>query len=354
MSPPGVAFEALPRIDAVAISHDHYDHLDLATVKRLMETHNPYSLVPLGLKAWLAEHSITKVEEADWWQEREHRGVRFVCLPAQHFSQRTLSDANSRLWASWAIIGRDRRFYFGGDTGYFISMATKIILPAVRRILLSAVAAAFAGAVAAPSFVAPALAQTHGANPAGAGAADAAAATACAAAGAGTGFRRRPGRRPAWRRREHLDLSERQGRGKPRRGADAGTAGRLAVPGLLRRVLQGSRRQRRRPRLAEGAVARFGLRHRCREGHRHHQQPCDRRRRRDRSQLLRRLEAQGRTRRHRHQDRHRGAQGRPDTEEADGGQVRRFQQDADRRLGHGDRQPVRARRHGDGRHHFGP
>ena len=119
LSPPGMAFENLPRIDAVVLSHDHYDHLDLATVKRLSETHNPIFFVPLGMKAWLAENGVTRVKESDWWQEREHRGVRFVCLPAQHFSQRSLLDANTRLWASWAILGRDRRFYFSGDTGYF-------------------------------------------------------------------------------------------------------------------------------------------------------------------------------------------------------------------------------------------
>ena len=118
-SPPGVAFEDLPRIDVVVISHDHYDHLDLATVKRLAATHNPLFLVPLGIKDWLAAQGVTRVEELDWWQERGYRGVRFVCLPAQHFSQRTLWDANRRLWASWSLISRDRRFYFGGDSGYF-------------------------------------------------------------------------------------------------------------------------------------------------------------------------------------------------------------------------------------------
>jgi len=118
-SPPGLAFEDLPRIDAVVISHDHYDHLDLATVKRLAATHDPLFLVPLGLKTLLADNGVTRVDELDWWQEIEYRGVRFVCLPAQHFSQRTLWDANRRLWASWSIISRDRRFYFGGDSGYF-------------------------------------------------------------------------------------------------------------------------------------------------------------------------------------------------------------------------------------------
>ena len=119
LSPPGLAFESLPQIDVVVISHDHYDHLDLATVKSLAEKHNPLFLVPLGLKAWFAENGMSRVEELDWWQEREYGGVRFVCLPSQHFSQRTLWDGNTRLWATWAVLGRERRFYFSGDTAYF-------------------------------------------------------------------------------------------------------------------------------------------------------------------------------------------------------------------------------------------
>jgi len=119
LSPPGLAFEDLPRIDVVVISHDHYDHLDLPTVKRLADARDPLFLVPLGLGSWFAENGITRVEELDWWQAREYRRLKFVCVPAQHFSQRTPWDKNRRLWASWAVIGETRRFYFGGDTGYF-------------------------------------------------------------------------------------------------------------------------------------------------------------------------------------------------------------------------------------------
>ena len=119
LGPPGLAFEALPRIDVVVISHDHYDHLDLPTVKRLAAAHDPLFIVPLGLKPWFADNGMTRVEELDWWQEREHGGVRFTCVPAQHFSQRSFWDANRRLWASWAIAGREKRLYFAGDTGYF-------------------------------------------------------------------------------------------------------------------------------------------------------------------------------------------------------------------------------------------
>jgi L-ascorbate metabolism protein UlaG (beta-lactamase superfamily) len=119
LSPPGLAFEDLPRIDVVLISHDHYDHLDLRTVKRLAAAHDPLFLVPLGLRAWFTDNGMTRVEEFDWWQEREYRGVKFVCVPAQHFSQRTFWDASQRLWASWAVLSPERRLYFSGDTGYF-------------------------------------------------------------------------------------------------------------------------------------------------------------------------------------------------------------------------------------------
>lgn len=119
LSAPGLAFEDLPPVHVVVISHDHYDHLDVATVKRLAETHDPLFVVPLGLKHWLAEQGIERVEELDWWQSHEHRGLRLVCLPAQHFSQRTPWDGNRRLWASWAVIGASKRLYFSGDTGYF-------------------------------------------------------------------------------------------------------------------------------------------------------------------------------------------------------------------------------------------
>jgi N-acyl-phosphatidylethanolamine-hydrolysing phospholipase D len=119
LSSPGLAFEDLPRIEFVLISHDHYDHLDLNTVKRLAEAHDPLFLVPLGLKAWFADNGMRRVEELDWWQEREYHGVRFVCVPAQHFSQRTLWDGNKRLWASWGVLSAKRKFYFAGDTGYF-------------------------------------------------------------------------------------------------------------------------------------------------------------------------------------------------------------------------------------------
>ena len=119
LSPPGLAFEDLPRIDVVLISHDHYDHLDLGTVKRLAAAHDPLFVVPLGLKAWFADNGMTRVTELDWWDSREYGPLRLVCVPAQHFGQRTPWDRDTRLWASWAVVGTTLRFYFGGDSGYF-------------------------------------------------------------------------------------------------------------------------------------------------------------------------------------------------------------------------------------------
>ena len=117
--PPGLRFEDLPPIHAVLISHDHYDHLDIETVKRLHAAHHPRFFVPLGLKAWLGEIGIEDVTELDWWDDQTFQGLKLVCLPAQHFSGRTLWDTNRRLWGGWAVIGHDRRFLFLGDTGYY-------------------------------------------------------------------------------------------------------------------------------------------------------------------------------------------------------------------------------------------
>ena len=117
-TPPGIPFSDLPRIDFVLISHDHYDHLDEATVRRLARTFNPRFVVPLGLKAWLEDRGITNVVELNWGESVTVAGLTVVCTPAQHGSGRTLIDQGRRLWASWAVLG-SKRFYFAGDTGYY-------------------------------------------------------------------------------------------------------------------------------------------------------------------------------------------------------------------------------------------
>lgn len=117
---PGLEIGDLPPIDFVVISHNHYDHLDLPTLKTLAK-HNPETLfyVPLGNAALLREQGIDKVEELDWGQTAVYKGATIHCLPSQHWSKRSLTDDHKALWSSWAVTGSDRRFYFAGDTGYF-------------------------------------------------------------------------------------------------------------------------------------------------------------------------------------------------------------------------------------------
>jgi len=119
VAPPGLKFENLPPIHVVVISHDHYDHLDVATVKRLAAEHRPKFLAPLRFKQWFADIGITDVDELDWWDHRVVRGLTFTCVPAQHFSGRSLWDRNRRLWSGWVVAGRAKRLYFAGDTAYF-------------------------------------------------------------------------------------------------------------------------------------------------------------------------------------------------------------------------------------------
>jgi N-acyl-phosphatidylethanolamine-hydrolysing phospholipase D len=120
--PPGMRIEDLPPIHAVVISHDHYDHLDAPTLDRLARAHRPRFFVPLGIRAWLAGRDIRDVVELDWWESASFRGLTVVCTPAQHSSGRGLHDQNQRLWASWVVLGGIKRFFFAGDTGYWVGL----------------------------------------------------------------------------------------------------------------------------------------------------------------------------------------------------------------------------------------
>lgn len=118
--PPGVALDALPPIDVVVISHNHYDHLDRDSVRALnaRAAGKTLFLVPLGLKPWMAEQGITHVVELDWWRSHVVRGVEFFLTPVQHWSARGLGDRSQTLWGGWAVFGPDFHWYFSGDTGY--------------------------------------------------------------------------------------------------------------------------------------------------------------------------------------------------------------------------------------------
>jgi len=115
----------LPVIHGVVLSHDHYDHLDLPTVRGLRDRLGDGLrwITPLGYRSWFAESGIGSVTELDWWEESAIREgsarVSVRALPAQHWSRRGWK-VNARLWASWGLrCGSGRSVYFGGDSGYF-------------------------------------------------------------------------------------------------------------------------------------------------------------------------------------------------------------------------------------------
>lgn len=122
--PPGVALDDLPDIDFVIVSHNHYDHLDVATLAKLAERNRQtLFIVPLENAATLRDAGVGNVVELDWGGSVEIAGLRVVCLPAQHWSGRSLWDRSTTLWGSFAVIGPEHRFYFAGDTGYFDGFA---------------------------------------------------------------------------------------------------------------------------------------------------------------------------------------------------------------------------------------
>jgi len=115
---PGIPFDQLPPIDVVLISHNHYDHLDLPTLKRLERRFHPLFIVPLGNKKLLQANRFTHVKEMDWWQHITYKNVHITMLPAQHSAQRGMLDSNRSLWASYGIAFSGHKYYFAGDSAY--------------------------------------------------------------------------------------------------------------------------------------------------------------------------------------------------------------------------------------------
>jgi len=120
--PPGIRFEDLPPIDLVLISHNHYDHLDLPTLRMLAQRDDPKVIAPLNNAHIIARAGLRQVRELDWWEDVEvdtdGRRVRITCVPAQHFSARTPFDRNKSLWAGFVIDTASGPVYFAGDTGF--------------------------------------------------------------------------------------------------------------------------------------------------------------------------------------------------------------------------------------------
>jgi L-ascorbate metabolism protein UlaG (beta-lactamase superfamily) len=117
-SAPGLSIKNLPPIDAVIISHNHYDHMDLDTLKRLNDRDQPTFLTPLANKHYLENVGISKILELDWWQSHRIGKVTIVATPAQHWSKRTLFDANRALWSGFYVQGEKQSVFFAGDTAY--------------------------------------------------------------------------------------------------------------------------------------------------------------------------------------------------------------------------------------------
>ncbi len=115
---PPISIEQLPHIDAIIISHDHYDHLDYSSIQKLKGKTGQF-FVPLGVGTHFREWGVAdeKIHELDWWEEIDFEDLKLACLPARHFSGRGLT-RDETLWASWAIFSEGENIYFSGDGGY--------------------------------------------------------------------------------------------------------------------------------------------------------------------------------------------------------------------------------------------
>lgn len=123
-SPPPLRISELPRLDYVLISHNHYDHLDFATVKRIIRRFPEVTfVVPLGLESWFRRRGARHVQQLDWWQSLEQEGLSFTAVPARHWSMRTLHDRNRSLWCGWVVRSQTLNFWFSGDSGFSENLA---------------------------------------------------------------------------------------------------------------------------------------------------------------------------------------------------------------------------------------
>jgi L-ascorbate metabolism protein UlaG (beta-lactamase superfamily) len=116
--PPGISIDILPPVDVVVLSHNHYDHMNIESLKILDGKYHPLFLVPLGDEVHLQKAGIQNVKAMDWWEEMRVKDVRFIFAPAQHWSARMPWDKNECLWGSWMIDSGAQKVYFAGDTGF--------------------------------------------------------------------------------------------------------------------------------------------------------------------------------------------------------------------------------------------
>jgi N-acyl-phosphatidylethanolamine-hydrolysing phospholipase D len=120
VTPPGASIKQLPHIHLIVISHNHYDHLDLASVHGLLQQSDgqPMIAVPLGNGQLLRNLGATRVHELDWWEHIELQGTRISSVPVHHWSARTFLDRNRALWSGWVVENSAGKVFFAGDTAY--------------------------------------------------------------------------------------------------------------------------------------------------------------------------------------------------------------------------------------------
>jgi len=139
---PGVGFDDLPKIDLILLSHNHYDHLDLATLKRLQKSFSPIILVAAGDRRLVGALGFKDVRELDWWDETPICDkLKITFVPAQHSSARGLLDRQRSLWGGYMIESRGRLIYFSGDSGYarhFSDIKTRLGPPDIAMLGIGA------------------------------------------------------------------------------------------------------------------------------------------------------------------------------------------------------------------------
>ncbi|XP_052274634.1 N-acyl-phosphatidylethanolamine-hydrolyzing phospholipase D-like isoform X1 [Dreissena polymorpha] len=119
----------IEKLDAVIISHNHYDHLEAKAVREInAKFKDVHWFVAGGTKAWFLAMDVEdkNLTELDWWHGVEFNGVKFICTPSQHWCQRCIFDLNTCLWCSWVVKSSKHSFYFAGDTGYYENLFKKI------------------------------------------------------------------------------------------------------------------------------------------------------------------------------------------------------------------------------------
>ncbi|MFN7906270.1 MAG: MBL fold metallo-hydrolase [Pseudobdellovibrionaceae bacterium] len=139
--PPGLAIEQLPKIDLVVVSHNHYDHMDLVSLKDLKHRFDPVFIVPLGNKRYFEKFGDEKVIELDWWQTHQILGVDVTLTPAQHWSARGMFDRREALWGGFYFQGLGKKIYFAGDSGYcqcFTEVQRRLTAPEIALIPIGA------------------------------------------------------------------------------------------------------------------------------------------------------------------------------------------------------------------------